>query len=199
VADVPLTFTVSESTSWMGYSLDGQANVTVSGNTTLAGLSDGSHNIAVYASDTAGNMGRSGTFSFSIDTTTPTISITSPENQSYVTPNVPLIFTTDESVSWMGYCLDGQANVTIAGNTTLSELSEGAHSLIVYAKDMAENTGASEVIYFSIETPQPEPFPLWILGAVTVIVIAFVMLGVGATLVLRKRRVSQEKSEKMCI
>jgi hypothetical protein len=199
VADVPLTFTVSESTSWMGYSLDGQANVTVSGNTTLAGLSDGSHNIAVYASDTAGNMGRSGTFSFSIDTTTPTISITSPENQSYVTPNVPLIFTTDESVSWMGYCLDGQANVTIAGNTTLSELSEGAHSLIVYAKDMAENTGASEVIYFSIETPQPEPFPLLILGAVTVIVIAFVMLGVGATLVLRKRRVSQEKSEKMCI
>ncbi|MDH5770410.1 MAG: hypothetical protein OEZ25_03890, partial [Candidatus Bathyarchaeota archaeon] len=32
VADVPLTFTVSESTSWMGYSLDGQANATVTGN-----------------------------------------------------------------------------------------------------------------------------------------------------------------------
>jgi parallel beta-helix repeat protein len=56
---VPLTFTVNEPTSWCGYSLDGQANVTLPGcvNITLTGLSYTTHNIIVYANDTLGNMG----------------------------------------------------------------------------------------------------------------------------------------------
>lgn len=53
---IPLVFAVNETTSWMGYSLDNQANVTVSGNTTLAGLSYGQHSILVYANDTWGAM-----------------------------------------------------------------------------------------------------------------------------------------------
>jgi uncharacterized protein YjbI with pentapeptide repeats len=53
---IDLIFTVDELTSWSGYSLDGQANIT-SGNTTLFGLTSGSHNVAVYATDLAGNTG----------------------------------------------------------------------------------------------------------------------------------------------
>jgi hypothetical protein len=56
---VPLTFTVNEATSWMGYSLDNQANVTITGNTTLTGLASEPHNVIVYANDTYGNMGSS--------------------------------------------------------------------------------------------------------------------------------------------
>jgi hypothetical protein len=56
---VSLSFTVDEETIWMGYSLDGQMNETVSGNITLFGLSDGLHTITVYGNDTAGNMGPS--------------------------------------------------------------------------------------------------------------------------------------------
>jgi len=40
--------------------------------------------------------------------------------------------------------------VTITENTTLTVLSLGEHSLIVYAKDTAGNTGTSETIYFSV-------------------------------------------------
>jgi hypothetical protein len=40
--------------------------VTVAGNTTLAGLSAGVHNVTVYAWDTAGNMGTSPTVTFTI-------------------------------------------------------------------------------------------------------------------------------------
>jgi hypothetical protein len=40
----------------MGYSIDKQANITTDGNTTLTNLPTGSHEIQVFANDTAGNM-----------------------------------------------------------------------------------------------------------------------------------------------
>lgn len=57
--DIPLTFSVSEPASWIGYSLDAQANVTITGNITLQDVPDGSHHLIVYANDTSSNMGAS--------------------------------------------------------------------------------------------------------------------------------------------
>jgi len=65
-SEVPLDFAVNESVSQVAYSLDRQGNVTVSGNMTLTGLSDGAHNIVVYSWDDAGNVGASETVHFSI-------------------------------------------------------------------------------------------------------------------------------------
>lgn len=160
IRDVPLTFIVSESTSWIGYRLDEQMNVTINSNTTIVGLSDATHFITVYANDTAGNMGYSDIVYFTVDTASPSIEILSPENRTYDTTDIPLNFTVNESVSWTAYSLNGQANITITGNTTLSGLSDGSHILIVYANDIAGNTGASEIIYFSIDTTQPFPIEI---------------------------------------
>jgi parallel beta-helix repeat protein len=66
VNNVSLAFTVSEPTSWMGYSLDDQTNVTISGNTTLTGLSNGLHNLTVYATNADGKTGTSETVYFTI-------------------------------------------------------------------------------------------------------------------------------------
>lgn len=164
VNDVPLAFTVDEATSWIGYSLDGQANVTIAGDTTLSDLSDGLHTLTVYANDTAGNTGSSTTFYFSVDTVLPTIEILSPENVTYTENSVSLTLVYDETISWDAYSLDGHANVTIAGDTTLTGLADGAHNLRVYARDLAGNTGASETIHFSITTPQP--FPIEAIAAI---------------------------------
>lgn len=65
-SSVPLNFTLNKPTSWIGYSLDAQHNVAITGNTTLSGLSYGSHNITVYANDTSGNIGSSGTVFFTV-------------------------------------------------------------------------------------------------------------------------------------
>ena len=71
--DVPLNFTVNEPVTRVAYSLDGQENVTFYGNTTLNKLSPGSHNIVVYAWDTAGlgpfyrNIGASKIIYFTIE------------------------------------------------------------------------------------------------------------------------------------
>ena len=66
-ANVPLNFTVNESVSPITYSLDGKENVTVSGNSTLTGLSNGAHNVTVYGWDAAGNVGCSQTAVFNVD------------------------------------------------------------------------------------------------------------------------------------
>jgi hypothetical protein len=64
--NISLTFTVNEPASWIGYSLDGQDNVTITADIALSGLSKGAHNLAVYAKDIAGNIGASETINFTI-------------------------------------------------------------------------------------------------------------------------------------
>ena len=65
-SDVQSVFTVNEPVEWMGYSLDGQDNVTVTGNVTLAVLSEGSHRVTFYARDPYGNEGASKTVYFEV-------------------------------------------------------------------------------------------------------------------------------------
>ena len=107
-----------------------------------------------------------------LDTALPTISVLSPENKTYSVDGVSLTFTVSESTSWFGYSLDGQANVTITGNKTLSDLSDGLHDLIVYANDTAGNMGASEMVYFTIEIQQEEAFPIEIAAVIVIIGVA---------------------------
>ena len=66
-SDRLLSFTVDEEASWVGYSLDNQANVTVVDKAVLGDLSFGSHNVTVYAEDAVGNMGASETLFFNIE------------------------------------------------------------------------------------------------------------------------------------
>ena len=84
--------------------------------------------------------------------TPPRIEILSPQNQTYTSGTVPLTFTIDDysPISWVGYSLDSQANVTITGNTTLAGLSNGSHSIVIYAIDAAGNMGSSAIISFVV-------------------------------------------------
>ena len=81
--DIELTFLVNETVAWLGYSLDGGDNVTVSNNMTLAGLSDGVHRLTIYANDTFGNMGVSGTNDF-------TVAVPEPEPEHFPTTLVAM-------------------------------------------------------------------------------------------------------------
>ncbi len=70
------SFTYGESVNWTAYSVDGAANVTNSSvsewSGTLTGLSDGVHNVTVWANDSVGKM-RSSTRWWTRDTDTPDI------------------------------------------------------------------------------------------------------------------------------
>ena len=151
VDGVPLT------TPWLGtYSEDASVSLvmpeTHDGYVWSHWLEDGDPNrIKTVTMDTNITL----TALFTPDTTPPSISIVSPENKTYPVEDVPLTFTVSEPTSWMGYSLDGQANVTIAGNTTLSGLLDGSHLVVVYANDTAGNMGTSSTVYFTVDTTPP--------------------------------------------
>jgi parallel beta-helix repeat protein len=189
---INVTFNLSEPASWMGYSLDSQINVTISGNTTVSSLSDGRHWIIIFANDTSGNMVRSDTVYFSIDTVAPSIEVLSPENKTYATSSISLSFDVSEPTSWMGFSLDGQANETVlTADTMISSLSDGSHSLIVYAKDAAGNIGVSQEISFTVNAQTSQgllgiPFSIWIAAAVVAIVVVVAALALYFTKMRKK-------------
>jgi len=86
----------------------------------------------------------------------PKIQILSPCNMTYATSSVPLTFTINKVASWIGYSLDGQANVTISGNSTLTALQDGTHYVVVYANDTCGTMGSSNTVYFAIDTTPPD-------------------------------------------
>jgi peptide/nickel transport system substrate-binding protein len=186
--NVPLTFTLNEPADWIGYSLDGAATVTITGNTTLTNLPFGSHNVTVYANDTDGNMAMSDTVDFTIVETPvpPVIAILSPENKTYTSTSVALTFEINKATSWIGYSLDGAATVTITENTTLTELTLGSHNVIVYANDTTAGLmGASAKVYFTIEEAPSEID--WTLIIAVVVIICIVVAIVAVYLTRRKK------------
>lgn len=78
------------------------------------------------------------------------IAILSPQNVTYTTTSIQLIFTLNTEASWVGYSLDFQENVTISGNETLFGLAEGLHNVIIYANDTSGFMAASERVYFTL-------------------------------------------------
>jgi hypothetical protein len=107
------------------------------------------------------------------------VSVVSPANKTYDSSNVSLTVTVNEPVVWISYSLDGEDNITITGNTTLTELTNGLHSLVVYAYNTLGNMGASETVVFTIAKPETFPTTLVItafgssLAAVSVCLLAY--------------------------
>ncbi len=169
----------------------------------LGNLEDGAHRVQVHAScegvvlwadATSGGVqitseqsirynASSKTVYFTVDTTAPTMSVLSVENKTYETTEFLLKFAFGEPSLNLTYCLDGQENLTLTGNTTVINLEYGEHNLTAYARDEAGNVGASETIYFSVAQPLPEtPF------MAAVVLASVVAISAGLLFYFRKRR-----------
>jgi hypothetical protein len=197
----PLTFTTDKPVSSIWYSLDGGPNVTISGNTTLTQLTDEQHSLHVYAQVPTGNIGASELPVFTVDLP-PNITLLTPVERPYNTTAIPVNFNTDKPVSWIAYSLDGQNNVVINGNTTLSDLPDGNHTLTIYAADAFGNEGQSQTISFTrypIMAPAPPSSTLitiehdaaFLAGTALAIVVCIIL----CLFVLRRRRQRQALNE----
>lgn len=118
---------------------------------------------------------------FSVDTDAPEITLFSPHEKTYHSSEIPLELGVNETLN-ITYSLDGSSNITLAENSTLTGLSNGAHTLTVFARDSAGNTAITETT-FNIDVPQP--FPIQSTVTVSVIGIAVVC---GVMLIFRKLR-----------
>jgi len=78
------------------------------------------------------------------------INLISPVNGAYYYKlKVPLNFSLNVKASWIGYSLDNEKNKTITGNTSLTGLKDGKHSIIVYANDSYGNNASTSKVSFS--------------------------------------------------
>lgn len=96
-----------------------------------------------------------------VDHTHPIVTLLSPTNTTTYQTDPQLHFNVSEPTSWMGYSIDEQNNVTLTENTSnLTGLSNGSHSLTVFARDKGGNTGLSKTVSFSInKSSETEPEP----------------------------------------
>jgi hypothetical protein len=120
----------------------------------------------------------------------PTIKVLSPLNDSFYNVSLggvsyQLTYETDSALSWVGYSLDGTANVTVTGNGTLVHnfvSSNGYHTLTVFANDTSGNWAFPQTVTYLVNfypdyrpsssqsstvSPSPSPsvaeFPNWII------------------------------------
>ena len=163
-SDVSIKWTGSDITSGIDryeIQIDG-GSWTQAGTSTshiFTGLSDGTHTVHVKAVDKAGNTATD-SVTFTVDATEPSISITSP-------PNNTIINSSDITISWTGsdnttsidhyeVQIDGgpwtQAGTST--NHTLTGLPDGTHTVYVKAIDKAGNT-ATDSITFTMDTIAP--------------------------------------------
>ena len=92
---------------------------------------------------------------YSVTGTPMEINILSPLSQTYTQSNVSLIYTTSRVYDYSAYSLDGNQNVSLSGygNSTLTGLSNGSHTITVYANDTFGNRDASQTVNFTVENP----------------------------------------------
>jgi len=80
-----LSYENTTTLDWKGYSLDGTANKTIRGNTTIPMQNDGIHFIQMSGNDSLGTMYESNLRYFTVDTS-PYLNIVTPENITYSEP-----------------------------------------------------------------------------------------------------------------
>jgi N-acetylneuraminic acid mutarotase len=110
--------------------------------------------------------------------TPPNVALESSLNAPFTNSTVPLVFFVDKACSWAGYSLDGQPTVTIDGNTSIANVTNGIHSLTLYVNDTFGNYATPQTISFTVAVPA-DLFPILIFVAVTTV------LAVVAVVVVR--------------
>ncbi|MEK6978366.1 MAG: Ig-like domain-containing protein, partial [Candidatus Hydrothermarchaeota archaeon] len=152
-SNISLNVSANEAIHTWRYSLNGGANVTFVPNTTFT-AAVGANNITITANDTVGNRNTTTVyFTVSVDTTPPTVTVTSPTNATYASTNTSLNVSANEAISVWQYSLNGAANVSFTPNTTLTA-AEGANTIAVTANDTSGNRNTTTV-YFTVDTTPP--------------------------------------------
>jgi hypothetical protein len=157
----------------LSYILDGSPNVKLSitsyetsltsfGKGTLSNLTDGYHKVTAVSVDSKGNV-LSGSTTFLVNTTLrfPTL-LLSPNNITYYSKEIPLTYTINDPKYTVYYRFDNSSKqITLTGNTTLSGLSEGQHTITAVASDHKTGTGlySKQIANFTIDTINPTPTP----------------------------------------
>ena len=152
-------FSASESGSTFQCSLDGGAFASCSLPQTYAGLTDGTHQFRVRATDAAGNVDATpATASWRVDTLPPETTISGPAPPATTaSTSASFSFAAGESGSTFECSLDGAAFVACSSPRQYTGLAHGAHQFQVRARDAAGNVdGTPAQPGWTIDTVAPD-------------------------------------------
>jgi glycosyl hydrolase family 26 len=120
-------------------SLDSGSFVACGSGKTYYTLSDGSHTFKVEAVDLAGNVGTPVSWTWTVDATKPTVTITSgPPNPSFQS-TATFTFTASETGVTFTCQLDAQSPTTCTSGKTYTNIGVGQHTFKLYGTDLAGN------------------------------------------------------------
>ena len=150
-----LDFDVNSDLNWSGFSLDGQHNTSISGDTVIPLPNEGVHIIQVFGNDSLGKIYQSEQKNFIIDTIIPEILIHSPNQDEIFGIFAPKfnfsVFEANLISVW--YTMDnGITNISITEVTGYLDQEawqatpKGPITIRFYAKDINDNTIHEEVI-----------------------------------------------------
>ncbi|VVB98068.1 Uncharacterised protein [uncultured archaeon] len=126
--------------------------------TTLAVPRDGVYNISAVSYDLLGRSNSSEVLNITINTSSPSVAISSPANSTYNGSSLMLNFTASSFMPLAScwYVLDGGNTTTLpgCGGANISGLAPGAHALSVHAQDVNSRNGSASVS-FSVAQGQP--------------------------------------------
>ncbi|MEO8061555.1 MAG: hypothetical protein ABI821_02280 [Pseudomonadota bacterium] len=155
-------FSSSEMASTFEASLDFGAFEAVTNPLELTGLAAGTHNLQVRARDAAGNVDPTPAYSIWIydpvvpDSTPPTTSIDLQPTPVSATTAATFYFSSSE-IATFEYSLDGAAYVATDSYLEITNLTEGAHELLVRAIDTAGNVDPTPASSrWIVSTPAPD-------------------------------------------
>lgn len=126
---------------------------------TLSGVTEGAHSLYIYGKTTLSKSSERASFDrtifFVVGKVTPTIQVLSPQQKTYNSKDVSLLFKSDKPLTWTGYSLDQKMVVTSLPSAVITNLFNGEHYLRVYGNDTDGNICASQEIVFTINGKNP--------------------------------------------
>ena len=162
-ASVGVTLTASDATSGVAatyYTIDGGSQQTYSGSA-FSVTGAGTHQVAFWSVDMAGNTEAAESVSIQIDNvkphTTDSLSGALGSNSWYTSPSVGVTLTASNAVSGVAatyYTIDGGSRQTYSGSA-FSVTGEGSHQITFWSVDEAGNTESAELDSFKIDSVKP--------------------------------------------
>ncbi|QDK45007.1 hypothetical protein DOM22_07435 [Bdellovibrio sp. ZAP7] len=155
------TFSASDAGSISGYEckIDGGTAVSCVSGVSYSSLTAGAHNFEVVAIDDAGNYSSSISYSWTIDLTAPTVTITAKpaanSNSSTATFSFTGMDTGGGAIAGYKCKIDGGAYSTCMSGGSYNSLAEGSHTVYLYASDTAGNDGTPISYTFVVDTVAP--------------------------------------------
>lgn len=133
---------------------------------TLTNLANDNYTFTIHAHYANGIVHVPLNSTFTVDTNfiEPKLTLLSPQNQTYNTDKVDVIYHVNSKVIWSYYAIDSISNsitnenwVPFKGNITLSGLSEGSHILaisVLTEASLHSDKNAGLTVWFIIKTPE---------------------------------------------